>query len=187
VFFGVLTSGYISRWGLKVKSAWIESMVSAAVLMRRDEYLCSIGCEELPQSVLGPVLEEIVRKIDVLTVEMAKFMETNKKRELTREEKLYKEIRIGKVKDKVRAIAREKAVELVNAELWRQKELGSQSGEGREGGGSGGSGGSGGGLVYDMKEVYEKEKIEEAERKKQEEEKKNKMFGVKDKNKETQQ
>lgn len=141
-FFCVLTSGYISRHAIKMKSLYIAEFINAECKIKQEEALANMGCNEMPESVLGPILNSITNKIDLLTIEIVNFMKEHKKCEITPMEKLLKKKNQIAMENKIQEDARKKIIADYNKKIQEEQSHG---------------------LVYDMSELYKAEKEKERE------------------------
>lgn len=139
IFFGVLTSPYISKNAIKMKSLIIAEYMAAELELKRKGDLVNMGCNEAPKSVLGPILKDIQEKIEVLGIKIDQFMKVNKKHEATPAEKLYRQMQAEKIKQKVQAEARQKVIDEENKKIYNKKRHK---------------------LVYDMGDVVKQEEYE---------------------------
>jgi hypothetical protein len=139
IFFGVLTSPYISKNAIKTKSLIIAEYMAAELELKERESLVNMGCNEAPKSVLGPILKDIQEKIEVLGIKIDQFMKVNKKHEATPAEKLYRQMQAEKIKQKVQAEARQKVIDEENKKIYNKKRHK---------------------LVYDMGDVVKQEEYE---------------------------
>ena len=140
ILFGALTVNYNSKHAIVAKMRILDALLKAEEKLIEKKVTESMGLNELPQSKLEPILRGIFDKLMVIDDKLEAIGEIllkTKKKELSPEEKIYKAMRLEKIKEKVEFMTRNKAAQLMNEKIYKEKDHG---------------------LVYNMEHMIEKEK-----------------------------
>ena len=127
ILFGILTNNYNSKHAINAKALIIEAMLNAEAIEIEKRTAEAAGLNEVPQSRLEPLLKAIFFKLKGLEErldELNDWVKTKGKRELSKEEKIYKNMQLEKIRKKVEFETRKKAAQINNERIYREKDHG---------------------------------------------------------------